>query len=391
MTGRDGLVAKKTTDKNGKPTTVYVNPNKGAAKGTGKGGEGWATGSPARVSRRNRVESAPTPPASTSGLSGLASLSTVSFEDEVMREKARKKVRKVLGKSRKCFDESALVEVYLNQGRIEESDILSAANRRKVLKRAQEKFGERIHSYVIVMDQHYECLQRTVDIKADEDGIHIKSSTELMFRYDHYQWEWTAEFLQGIDWSSGEVQALIEERDWYSIWELAAAEAAEEAWNWQQGESLEPHEFDEVEWVAKETGIPAFVIHEFADFDARYGSDGAKEEEIFKELYGYIAPGQFSYVDDEGLEQMIEDEELQAIRDGSVPSFYGRELYVDSGCWYDAQGFDLNGYDRDGYDRDGYDPAGKNRDGLTREEVATAAEHGIDTDLMRSTVEGRGE
>lgn len=74
MAAREGLVPKRTTDKNGRETTVLVNPNKGAAKNTGTGGEGWATGSPARVSRRNRVESVPTPPSCKPTLGGLAAL-----------------------------------------------------------------------------------------------------------------------------------------------------------------------------------------------------------------------------------------------------------------------------------------------------------------------------
>lgn len=73
MTRRDGLTPMKIVDKNGKQTTVLVNPNKGT-KTTGKGGERWAKGSPARVSKRNRVESVPTPPACSPSLGGLAAL-----------------------------------------------------------------------------------------------------------------------------------------------------------------------------------------------------------------------------------------------------------------------------------------------------------------------------
>jgi hypothetical protein len=82
MTGRDGLVAKKTTDKNGKSTTVYVNPSKGAQNSAPKKpGEGWATGStPAAPASRAAVVSSPPTPAT--GLSGLAALASDSEYDE---------------------------------------------------------------------------------------------------------------------------------------------------------------------------------------------------------------------------------------------------------------------------------------------------------------------
>jgi hypothetical protein len=50
----------------------------------------------------------------------------------------------------------------------------------------------------------------------------------------------------------------------------------------------------------------------------------------------------------------------------------------------DASGW----FDRDGYDLYGYDSHGRNSEGLTLEQTTFAAEYGIDTDLMRSLIDG---
>lgn len=66
---------------------------------------------------------------------------------------------------------------------------------------------------------------------------------------------------------------------------------------------------------------------------------------------------------------------------------------------YNRHGYGIDGFDRDGFHKEGYDrnrvmrdgfhyDTGKNADGLTRDEAARAAEHGIDADLMRAFIDG---
>lgn len=76
---KNQLVPSRITDKNGKPTTVYVNPNKGTPASTGKGseGHGWKSGVKATSSSPSKSPASPPPPS-------LAALAALADDDTVL-------------------------------------------------------------------------------------------------------------------------------------------------------------------------------------------------------------------------------------------------------------------------------------------------------------------
>lgn len=383
---RDGLVPTRITDKNGKRTTVHKRPE----------GKGWkaGSGSAAPTSRAAVVNSAPTP---ATGLSGLATLA------DHIDETTGYGLGHVAPIEGGTLDDLANDEhgtypddVYDRPDWYEEGDDPEAV---KALKAARGKPDALITVYR-ALDRAYSEIRpgdwvttsrayAEVHLEANVMDGHIISmqvpaktlvSEGNSLAEFGYIGEATATSAAPASRAES-VIALFEKKEHLSVTDKAFADLSVE-------EMREVLRSDRVPGWYGESHLtdpklrdavldnPTFNLRHL--FGAFSGDDLHRALAVVRENRP------------EDLARVARSTEREFYRyDGRILStITGEERDLDG---YTYEQFDVGGwFDKDGFDLYGYDRHGRNSARLTREQVAEAAEHGIDADLMRALVDGEG-